>query len=68
MTETKELKGLCIDLLNKLSEKMGFHYTIRLVADGQYGGQLEDGSWTGLVGDLIQRVNHTIYVASYLIL
>ena len=52
-------KGLSIDLLNKLSDKMGFHYTIRLVADGQYGGQLEDGSWTGLVRDLIERVGHT---------
>ena len=52
-------KGLSIDLLNKLSDKMGFHYTIRLVADDQYGGQLEDGSWTGLVGDLIERVGHT---------
>ena len=49
-------RGLCIDLLNRLSAKMGFHYTIRLVADGQYGGQLEDGSWTGLVGDLTTRV------------
>ena len=49
-------EGLSIDLLNKLSEKMGFRYTIRLVADGLYGGQLEDGSWTGLVGDLTRRV------------
>ena len=51
-------EGLCIDLLNKLSDKMGFDYTISLVADGQYGGQLEDGSWTGLVGDLTRRVSH----------
>lgn len=50
-------EGLCIDLLNMLSDKMGFRYTIRLVADRQYGGQLDDGSWTGLVGDLITRVN-----------
>ena len=55
------LEGLCIDLLNKLSDKMGFHYTIRLVADGQYGGQLEDGSWTGLVGDLVSRVSHILF-------
>ena len=63
MTETdsgdKEFKGLCIDLLNKLSEKMGFHYTIRQVADGQYGG-LENDSWTGLVRDLIERVSYII--------
>ena len=43
-------------MLNKLSDKMGFDYTIRLVADGQYGGKLEDGSWTGLVGDLVNHV------------
>ena len=45
-------------MLDKLSDKMGFQYTIRLVADGQYGGQLEDGSWTGLVGDLVNHVGH----------
>ena len=55
------LEGLCIDLLNKLSDEMGFHYTIRLVADGQYGGQLEDGSWTGLVGDLVNRVSQILF-------
>ena len=59
------LEGLCIDLLNKLSDKMGFHYTIRLVADGQYGGQLEDGSWTGLVGDLVSRVSHMLFISLY---
>ena len=60
----QEFEGLCIDLLNKLSDKMGFHYTIRLVQDDQYGGQLEDGSWTGLVGDLIERVGNTIPIYS----
>jgi len=39
---------------------MGFRYTIGLVADGQYGGQLDDGSWTGLVGDLIKRVSASL--------
>ena len=42
---------------------MGFDYTIRLVADGQYGDQLEDGSWTGLVGDLTRRVRLIIIIA-----
>ena len=39
---------------------MGFDYTIRLVADGQYGygDQLDDGSWIGLVGDLVNQVCH----------
>ena len=47
-------------MLNKLSDKMGFDYTTRLVADGQYGygDQLDDGSWIGLVGDLVNQVCH----------
>ena len=60
----QEFEGLCIDLLNKLSDKMGFHYTIRLIEDGQYGGRLEDGSWTGLIRDLIEHVGHTIPIYS----
>ena len=52
-------------MLNKLSDKMGFDYNIRLVADGQYGGQLEDGSWTGLVGDLINHVGHIYSITVY---
>ena len=64
VTQTEDgdevFEGLCIDLLNKLSDKMGFHYIIRLIADGQYGDQLEDGSWTGLVGDLVNQVSHSI--------
>ena len=47
---------------------MGFQYTIKLVADGQYGGQLEDGRWTGLVGDLIERVGHSTSIISYLLI
>ena len=46
---------------------MGFHYTIRLVADGQYGygNQLDDGSWTGLVGDLVNHVGHIYSITVY---
>jgi len=49
-------EGFCIDLMNKLSEMLGFTYRIRGVKDGQFGGQSEDGSWTGLVGDLTRHV------------
>ena len=51
-------EGLCIDLIDKLSELMGFTYNISLVADGQYGA-FDDvtNTWTGLVKDLMDYVS-----------
>jgi len=50
-------EGLCIDLMDKLSELMGFTYTISLVADGKFGAfDEETNTWTGLVKDLIDHV------------
>ena len=52
------MEGFCIDLMNKLSEVLGFTYSISFVEDGQFGGQVGN-SWTGLVGDLIQHVSNS---------
>ena len=51
-------KGLCVDLINMLSERMGFSYNISDVEDGRVGGQDEDGNWMGLIGDLVNRVSN----------
>lgn len=53
----KVYEGFCIDLMDKLSEILGFSYTISLVEDGQFGGQIGN-SWTGLVGDLVEHVSN----------
>ena len=55
----EDYEGFCIDLMDKLSEILGFTYTLYLVEDGQFGGQNEDGSWNGLVGDLVNHVSHS---------
>jgi len=52
-------QGFCIDLMDRLSELMGFSYRLYPVEDGQFGGENDDGSWTGLVGDLINRVSNS---------
>lgn len=52
-------QGFCIDLLEKLREILGFSYRIRLVEDGQFGGQNEDGSWNGLIGELVSHVSNS---------
>lgn len=54
----EDYEGLCIDLMDKLSEILGFTYTLRLVEDEKFGGQDEDGNWMGLVGDLVNRVSN----------
>ncbi|XP_008397398.1 glutamate receptor ionotropic, NMDA 3B-like isoform X1 [Poecilia reticulata] len=45
--------GYCIDLLEKLSEDMGFTFDLYIVGDGKYGALSGTGRWTGLVGDLL---------------
>ena len=55
----KVYEGLCINLMDKLSEVLGFSYRISIVEDGRYGGQDEDGNWMGLVGDLVNRVSNS---------
>eukprot|EP00057_Strongylocentrotus_purpuratus_P014630 XP_011669104.1 PREDICTED: glutamate receptor ionotropic, kainate 2 isoform X2 [Strongylocentrotus purpuratus] len=50
-----KFEGFCIDLLHQLSLKLGFDYRIKLVEDGNYGGQKEDGSFDGMVAELMER-------------
>ena len=47
------MKGYCVDLLMELASKMNFEYEIIPAAKNQYGYKMPNGSWTGLVGDLI---------------
>ena len=49
-------KGYCIDLLNELQRQLHFTYEIYVVPDGKYGGITDNGTWNGLVGELVRRV------------
>ncbi|KAM9331385.1 glutamate receptor ionotropic, NMDA 3B [Gastrophryne carolinensis] len=49
--------GYCIDLLEKLSEDIGFDFELYIVGDGKYGARKGD-HWTGLVGDLLSGAAH----------
>ncbi len=52
-----ELSGYCVDLLNKLSENLGFRYTLYIVQDGNYGKfDKTTRSWNGIIADIINRV------------
>ena len=56
-------EGFAPDLIELLTRELSEHYgivnqfKIRVVKDNSYGSQLEDGSWSGMVGELIRRVS-----------
>ncbi|XP_043531950.1 probable glutamate receptor [Chiloscyllium plagiosum] len=48
-------EGFCIDLLQIFAERLKFRYEIKLVKDGFYGSRLENGKWTGMLGELMEK-------------
>ncbi|VDM34074.1 unnamed protein product [Hydatigera taeniaeformis] len=51
-----EYEGFCVDLIQKLAEMIKFKYKMKAVADGQFGS-LVNGTWDGMVGELLRRVS-----------
>jgi len=51
-----QYKGFCVDMLRELADILKFSFKIKLVDDGLYGAPEPNGSWTGMVGELINRV------------
>uniref|UniRef100_A0A8B9KXD5 Glutamate receptor, ionotropic, kainate 5 n=1 Tax=Astyanax mexicanus TaxID=7994 RepID=A0A8B9KXD5_ASTMX len=50
-----QYEGFCVDMLKELSDILKFTFRIKLVDDGLYGAPEPNGSWTGMVGELINR-------------
>ncbi|KAM5141048.1 glutamate receptor ionotropic, delta-1 isoform 3-T3 [Mantella aurantiaca] len=53
--QPKKYKGFSIDVLDALSQNLGFKYEIYQVPDGKYGHALPNGSWNGMIGELINK-------------
>ncbi|KAK7901876.1 hypothetical protein WMY93_018645 [Mugilogobius chulae] len=53
--QPKRYKGFSIDVLDALAKILGFKYDIYQVADGKYGTALPNGSWNGMIGELIGK-------------
>lgn len=56
LTGTEQYEGFCVDMLHELADILKFRFQIKLVDDGLYGAPEPNGSWTGMVGELINRV------------
>ncbi|XP_022787771.1 glutamate receptor 4-like [Stylophora pistillata] len=50
---TNSLQGYSIDLLKELSRLLGFTYEMYPSPDGFYGALTENGTWNGMIGEII---------------
>ena len=57
LTGKDRFEGFLIDVLEHLSKAVGFDYTVQLARDGQRGGRGENGTWTGMIGELYRGVS-----------
>ncbi|XP_063050285.1 glutamate receptor ionotropic, delta-2 [Engraulis encrasicolus] len=51
----KKYQGFSIDVLDALSNYLGFKYEIYVAPDHKYGVQQGDGTWNGLIGELLSK-------------
>lgn len=48
-----QFEGFGIELIEKLAAKVGFNYTFKLQEDKKYGNKQSDGSWDGMIAELM---------------
>ena len=53
MEEDGKFRGFCIDILDEIANRMNFRYELYRVADNQYGSEDENGSWNGMIRELM---------------
>lgn len=53
----KKYQGYSIDVLDALSNYLGFKYEIYVAPDHKYGSLQPDGQWNGLIGELVYKVS-----------
>lgn len=57
-TSPHGLEGYIVDLLDRISEVVPFHYDLHLVADGKgIGRRRKHGQWSGMIGELLREVS-----------
>ena len=49
---------MAIDLLNRISQELGFQYELYLVPDGNFGSLKSNGEWNGMIGEVLKGVRN----------
>lgn len=60
----EQFEGFAIDLIAELAAMEGFNYTFKIREDKQNGAKLRNGTWTGMIGDLIDHVRNAFILFS----
>ena len=73
LTGNDRYEGYCADLAKKIAGLVEFSYELREVGDGKFGAKEANGTWNGMVGELVNKVRittcfplvscHRLYVA-----
>uniref|UniRef100_A0A1I8H853 Glutamate receptor n=1 Tax=Macrostomum lignano TaxID=282301 RepID=A0A1I8H853_9PLAT len=50
---SSSIRGFYIDILDLLAEELNFKYNLYVVPDSKYGAQLPNGTWNGLIREVI---------------
>ena len=66
MKKKQGYEGYCIDLLNELAKNLKFTFEIYTVPDGLYGAETINGTWNGMIGELISEVCRCQYIGLFL--
>ncbi len=45
-------RGMFPDVFHEIQGIMNFTYTMHMPEDGEWGAKREDGSWTGIIGEM----------------
>ena len=53
----EHMNGFLIDLMTHIMQPYDIEYEISFVKDGAYGAQSEDGTWNGMIGELLRGVS-----------
>ncbi|GFS00803.1 glutamate receptor subunit protein GluR5 precursor, partial [Elysia marginata] len=58
VSENDRYEGYTKDLAEEIGKRLQLSYYLRLAPDGEHGRELPNGTWTGMVGDLVHGVRH----------
>ncbi|KAK3606319.1 hypothetical protein CHS0354_041953 [Potamilus streckersoni] len=50
-------EGYCVDLTLEVAKFIGFDYKIKLVHDTMFGNKMDNGTWSGMIGELLDNTS-----------
>lgn len=61
-TGNDRFEGFCMELMETLAANIGFRYSVHLVKDNSYGSRQPDGTFDGMIKELINMVRSIAFV------